>query len=368
MGPAFDDVAAIRSVSPADIEFTLRHRSTFLLEALGETAIRDPSQAALSGTGPFSVTKDTGSEIEMTANQRHYGGKPAIDRIVIKPFTSLRSAWAEMLRGHVDMLYDVGVDALDSLASSSEVNTFTFQRGGYAYLMLLNVTRPPLNDAAFRRTLNGAIDRQVLLDEVWSGLGAPADSPVWYRHWAYQPELPRFVYHPVPVPGAGVQRFKCLIVDPSHERLALLLQRQLQAIDVEVEFEFVPLDQGAARVRRGDFDAILVDYLQGPNMIRPYLTWYSRAPSNLGHYSNKDVDAAFDQIRLAADDNAYRAGVAALQTAMVNDPPAVFLTWRERARAVSRRFHVPPVAPGTDVFTTLRLWTPASTTGALSTN
>jgi hypothetical protein len=137
MGPAFDDVAAIRATASGDLEFALRHRSTFLLEAFGDIAIREPRaggtairdpKANLSGTGPFYVTSDADGEIEMRANDRYYRGKPAIDRIVIKPFTSLRSAWAEMLRGRVDVLYDVGLDALDSLASSNDVNVFTVQR------------------------------------------------------------------------------------------------------------------------------------------------------------------------------------------------------------------------------------------------
>ncbi len=51
----------------------------------------------------------------MLAHEGHYAGKPAIDRIVLKSYTSVRSAWADMLRGQVDMLYDVGIEARDSL-------------------------------------------------------------------------------------------------------------------------------------------------------------------------------------------------------------------------------------------------------------
>ena len=77
----------------------------------------------------------------MRANARYYGGKPSIDRVILKPYASVRSAWADMLRGQVDMLYEVGVDALDSLESSNDVNIFTFQRG-YAYLLLLERAQP----------------------------------------------------------------------------------------------------------------------------------------------------------------------------------------------------------------------------------
>ena len=138
MGPAFDDIAEIRAdlgsgrgihvASPVDASCSKRS---------APSSIADPTSKE-SGTGPFSVQARRNGEVEMRANARYYGGKPAIDRVILKPYASVRSAWADMLRGQVDMLYEVGVDALDSLESSNEVNIFTFQRG-YAYLLLLNV-------------------------------------------------------------------------------------------------------------------------------------------------------------------------------------------------------------------------------------
>ena len=38
----------------------------------------------------------------------------------------------------------------------------------------------------------------------------------------------------------------------------------------------------------------------------------------------------------------------------MDDPPAIFLAWSERARAVSNRFVVPPPEAGRDVLSTLR--------------
>ena len=68
------------------------------------------------------------------------------------------------------------------------------------------------------------------------------------------------------------------------------------------------------------------------------------------------IDAALDRIRHAPSDDEYRQGVTALQHAIVDDPPAIFLAWGERARAVSRRFDVPVPEDGRDVLSTLRLW------------
>jgi ABC-type transport system substrate-binding protein len=148
--------------------------------------------------------------------------------------------------------------------------------------------------------------------------------------------------------------------EPAHERIALAVQRQLQAIGVNLDVELLTDDKMVAqRLAAGDFDAFLSDFPQGPPLVRPYLFWYSGAPFNYGKFSSAEVDAALDTIRHARDDATYRNGVAAFQRAVVADPPAIFLAWRERARVVSRRFQV-PVERGTDILPVLHLWRPAT--------
>jgi ABC-type transport system substrate-binding protein len=102
----------------------------------------------------------------------------------------------------------------------------------------------------------------------------------------------------------------------------------------------------------------MADALMGPNLLRPYVFWHSSSPNNWAKYSSAAVDDALDKVRHAANDDEYRAGVSAFQRAIVDDPPAIFLAWSERARAVSTRFEV-PVEPGRDILSTLRLWRPA---------
>jgi peptide/nickel transport system substrate-binding protein len=252
------------------------------------------------------------------------------------------------------MLYEVGVDELDSLQPSSGTKVFTFQRP-YAYVAILNVQKPYLRDPGFRRELNAAIDRKTLVRDVLKGHGIAAVGPVSPNHWAYSTELPSFHYEPRLVKSA--RRLTCLFADASLERLALEMQRQLQAVEINVDLELVTLDKLFQRIQAGDFDVVLADAFSGPTLLHPYLFWHSGSPNNYGHFSSPAVDAALDSIRHAPDDTAYKAGVAAFQRAIIDDPPASFLAWSERARAVSTRFEV-PVEPGRDVLSTLRLWRP----------
>ncbi len=76
------------------------------------------------------------------------------------------------------------------------------------------------------------------------------------------------------------------------------------------------------------------------------------------------MDTALDAIRHATSDDDYKGGVAAFQRAIAADPPAIFLAWGERIRAVSNRFTLPNV--GADVWPYLRLWRPADEAAMMS--
>jgi ABC-type transport system substrate-binding protein len=144
--------------------------------------------------------------------------------------------------------------------------------------------------------------------------------------------------------------------DTAYERIALLLKRQLEAVGVVMSLQEVSHVEIGRAFKTREFEAVLVDPISGPTVLRPYRWWHSRGTQNVG-FSSESVDAALDRIRHAANDEAYRGGVEAFQRAIVEDPPAIFLAWTQRARAVSTRFDV-PVEPGRDILSTLRLWRP----------
>jgi len=156
LGPAFKSVKEIRVVSPLEVEVALNQRSAFAFEGL-DLGIQPPGSDV--GTGPFKIVKQDAKGVEMAANQAFYGGKPAIDRILIKPYDSVRAAWADMLRGQADMLYEVGPDAIEILQPSKAVRVISHLRN-YQYMGILNLRQPKLKDPGFRRALNAAIDRQ----------------------------------------------------------------------------------------------------------------------------------------------------------------------------------------------------------------
>jgi hypothetical protein len=68
------------------------------------------------------------------------------------------------------------------------------------------------------------------------------------------------------------------------------------------------------------------------------------------------ADETLDRVRYARDDEEFRKAVSAFQEVVYNDPPAIFLAWEERMRAVSRKFDVHGQESGRDVTASLWRW------------
>ncbi len=126
-------------------------------------------------------------------------------------------------------------------------------------------------------------------------------------------------------------------------------------------------DEAIQALSSPQFEAVILDAIEGPSAFRVYLWWHSGGSQNPGGLGSPTTDRALDRIRHARSEDEYRAGVAAFQHIAIDDPPAIFLAWGERARAVSRRFDV-QTEPGRDVLTTLRLWRPVAEEAAARQN
>jgi ABC-type transport system substrate-binding protein len=266
-----------------------------------------------------------------------------------------------MLRDHLDMLYDVGNDALDSFERSNKISVFTYVRP-YQYVLVFNTNKDTFRSALIRQALGEAIDRDALVHEGLNGHGVPSSGPIWPHHWAIESTRDRRMFNPgaaAKVLGKEKLHFTCL-VPADYERLALVVKRQLQSVGVTMDVKESRADEIYGALARHDFDVVLFDLISGPSIFRLQRVWHSGEATNPSGFLGVAVDAALDGIRHAASDDEYRSGVAALERAMQNDPPAIFLAWSERARAVSKRFVVPNAEPGRDILSTLRLWKPAA--------
>jgi ABC-type transport system substrate-binding protein len=266
-----------------------------------------------------------------------------------------------MMRGEVNVLHEVNPDAIDFIEEGGSIRAYPLLRPYYVSL-LFNLKHPVLQRRDVRLALTEAIDRDEIVATSLRGHGIAAEGPFWPYHWAY----PRGRYSPpdnapaarARLDGAGLTvaerggsampsrfAFTCLLPrdDSRFERIALVVQRQLFALGIDMQISLLNRPELEARLMSGRFEAALFDVLAGRTLGWVDRFWHSPAPGARPVLANgySGADAALDRLRLAESDEDVRIAVADVMRALREDPPAVFLVWREEARAADRTLTIP---------------------------
>jgi peptide/nickel transport system substrate-binding protein len=349
--PGLRDIVSIEAASNTELVIRLRAPSWLLPEALGLENIGDASIRRRAG--PFVIGSQQGTEATLLAFDGYYGGRPTIDRITLRAYTRPRATWAALLRGDIDFVYDVAPEALGFLEHARGVQVRSFLRP-FVTLLGFNLRHPLLRRPDVRLALNYAIDRKTIVEQVLASRGRSASGHVSPEHWAFDKQVQPFPYRPdrtttlLAESGANGASFTCLVPAqyPRLERLALLLQRQLIEVGVDMQIEVLPLSRFTARVAKGDFNAYLVEMAGFLNY--PYMFWHSgtgdNAPWVASGYTAADV--SLDRLRHARTQADAKAAVREFQRALRDDPPAAFLYWEQTSRAMSSRFTLPESTEG----------------------
>lgn len=381
MASQLGKIASVEPEGDDTLVVTLRERFAFLPEDLGQaTAVRvveDKDEngtvkaTKVFGTGPYVVVTETAEALALQEFPNHYRGDPGVARIDVKLFPDQRNAWSALMRDEIDVLYEVSRESLDFVRSESTVNVATFPRA-YVYLLGFNSLRPSLKSAAVRQAINHAIDRQALVRSALLSEGEIAAGHVWPRHWAHDASVRAPDYDPakaralmdkaglaVRAAGDGSMparlRLRCVVYAPFRQ-MALVLQRQLADVDIDLQLEILELGDMVARIGKGDFDTFLFEMTSGRTVMWPYLFWHSTTPFLKHGYTG--ADDVLERMRTAGSDDEMRAATSAFQRRLLDDPPAAFLAWGRVSRAVTRRFDLP--ATEADIYHTIPQWKPAA--------
>ncbi len=359
--PDTESMVSYQSVKSVEIDpenrewviVKLTRPEAFLIADLGNIALRHPTNDQI-GTGPYKLDT-SGPTVRLTAFDQYYRGRPKIAAIEINNFREPRASWAALMRGEIDAVHEIAPNAVD-FVDGQTVNTYAFVRPYYIQL-LFNVRHPLLKKPAVRQALSYGVDRQQIVDLALNKQGTVAEGPIWPYHWAYSTAEKTYTHNSevatLRLDSAGLKikpssekgrmpsrlRIRCLTVanDDRYEKIALVLQKQLYEIGVDLEIETAPGNEVVKRLNSGDFDTVLIPRSSGRSLAWTYLTYHS-AKNRAGYTA---ADAVLDTLRQTTEEALVRTYVSDLQQIFHDDPPAIFIAWPKVARGVSSRFVVP---------------------------
>jgi peptide/nickel transport system substrate-binding protein len=371
----FGAVTKFEPINDHRLIVRLSRPDAFVIEGIADTLIIDPQKPYI-GTGPFKILTRT-PLIVAEKNTNYYLGAPGIDKVEVIAYDTPRAAWVALMRGQVDMVQQVNRDSAEFLEGATHVEMSSTILPYYIPLVF-NIRNPILKRTEIRRALIEAIDRDEIVREAMRGHGRVADDPVWPFHWAYNAAVRRYDYNPnaarlrmdaagfpmrPPASGRMASRFaiRCLFWDdPQFERIALLLQRQLAEVGVDLVLQ--ESDEMGIRERAGsgNFDTFLYQLASGKSFDYTFRFWHS--PGEGVAYLNSGytgVDSVLERLRVVQPDAEIRTAVADLRERFYQDVPAAFLAWPETTRAIDARFDLGHRS-GPDVFANLWKWHPAA--------
>lgn len=155
--------------------------------------------AVTVGTGPFVLTSlKKGSGMLLAANRDCWSGAPACDGLDVRFTADPESQRLMFERGELDIL------DLDALGDEAEffIHGDIYQqqlrqgpRVGISYIAL-NQSIKPLDDVRVRRALQLALDRETLLNAIYSGRGAVENGIFPHGLIGFDPDLPAIPYDP----------------------------------------------------------------------------------------------------------------------------------------------------------------------------
>jgi ABC-type transport system substrate-binding protein len=371
----FTYLKGLETSDVSSVVFRLSQPDTFLIDAIAGTAITDGD----AGTGPFRVISRT-PVIQTERNQDYYRGSPGLSGVRIVPYDTQRAAWAAMMRGDVDGVQEVARESVDFLEGASDVRKYSSIRPFYISVVF-NLRNPVLKHVEVRRAVAEAVDREEIVRLAMRGHGIVADDPIWPYHWAYSAAARRYTYNPraarLRLDAAGLPlrhiadrtamssrfRLTCVFWDegPQFERIALLLQRQLATVGIDLALEPAPLRAVLQLAREGRFDTLLLPMNSGRTFDKNYAFWHSPGdgPVQYQDIGYSGVDEPLDRLRVARSESDIRRGVADLRDQFYEDAPAAFLAWPDTTRAIAARFDVGD-RTNPDIFANLWRWRPVS--------
>jgi ABC-type transport system substrate-binding protein len=370
-----ESIKEIRAGANGQIEIVYRRPDAFVLPDLSIFSIADLKDPLLR-TGPFRVSS-LDPPTSLVAFDRYYLGRPSIDEVKFQPYQTQRKAWIALMRGEVNALHEVSREAGDFVEAETAVRPYPFLRG-YHVALVFNQRHAILSRRDVRVALNEAVNREAIVKDAMRGRALPADGPIWPYHWAYSSAQSSFAFNPdaarLRLDAAGFTegrerepgymssrfRFTCLVPsdDTRFERIALVVQRQLFEIGVDMEIKAMPVAEMInTRVPNGEFDAFLFEMTSGRTLSWLYRFWHSPAegPPPALRTGYRGADSVLDRLRSAQTDDETRLAVSDLQRVMYNDPPAIFLVWPRETRAVDAQFRVPYLSDR-DVLAGVREW------------
>ena len=134
------------------------------------------------GSGPFTLEEfNKGQFARFKANPNYWGGKPAVDKVVLRKYNNPDAMVAALKTGELDAAQDIPSSSFHELEQDPSIVTVEGNQGAMGEIAInggdgLKKPHPALADPKVLEAIGHAIDRETIVDRGLEGLATPSQT------------------------------------------------------------------------------------------------------------------------------------------------------------------------------------------------
>ncbi|MFA6417488.1 MAG: peptide ABC transporter substrate-binding protein [Patescibacteria group bacterium] len=290
------------------------------------------------GSGPYkfkSLVKSKSGDLKeyhLEFNEDYYDQKPYIKNINFKFFPDYMEAIKSFDNNQLDGLSYLPFNERHELLVKDSANMFDLMRPQIVGVFFNKDKNKALADQGVRASLAKAIDKETLLNDIFSGVYQSADSPILKNSPYYNNNLSRYDYSSEEAKSGLSGKLTNIVLTVidlnSNVAVANKIQADWSAAGVQVELKIIPLEQAATIIKNRDFEALLYGQAVGGD---PDVSafWHSTQIGakglNIAGYSNDEVDKLLTEAKSNVSETDRVAKYQRFQEIVTSEIPAIFL-------------------------------------------
>lgn len=309
-----------------------------VVEKLGEDFGRQPV-----GTGPFKFVEWVrGKQITLAANPDYFEGRPNLDRLEYRIFTGevLDETFGEFERGNLE---DAGIPARERprLLNGRKYQFVRRAVLGISFLGI-NTAETPLDNPRVRQALNYAIDRRIIVHEIYQDQYLPGVGILPPGTYGYDPKLGGYPYDPKKAAellaaagypgGKGLPVIHIWSARKNEEAIAEhdAIARSLAAVGIRAEVHYnTNWPEYKAQVYAGKLPIFRYSWYADTPDPETFLgqLFDSRSTDNITRYRNPTVDSLLQRARLEPDAQKKLRLYQEVEQRIVSEAPLMVLSY-----------------------------------------
>ncbi|WP_020006998.1 glutathione ABC transporter substrate-binding protein [Salinicoccus albus] len=298
------------------------------------------------GTGYLQFEdRSPGEQTELTRYDEFWGEPATLDTVTFKVVAETGSRIAELETGSSHVITGFEPSNVERIENHEETNMYTLHNIAMEFIGF-NTSKEPLDDKRVRQAISHMVDKEEVINGIYSGTGKIMDGPLQPEVLGYEENIEGLDYDVDRarelMEEAGYEDgFEISIITneaPERVDLAVFLQEQLREINIEATVDQYEWGAYLEAASTGDHEIFILGWPNSTgdpdNGLWPL--FHSSMTGNQGNRSflvHDEVDQLLEEGRQTSDDEEREEIYQEVQEVLIDEAPMIYLRQAESMNA-----------------------------------